>query len=222
MLISFEGMDGAGKSSVSKKVSKITGFTHSSQRIAEILNISEENFDKLVREVNHSSNNHLGLMFYTFRCMLDKNSNNDLIVERSMASTYYFEREKVSKEDFDYMMTMDVIPDITFLLYASIDTRMERIMNRNIHDKDLQNVTALQDGYDKMLECVNNYNMKYVGINTENLSVDEVSIICSDIILKYKNLKTELEKQEYLKDMNKKFGFDNLYKNKNDKKLIKK
>ena len=215
MLICFEGMDGVGKSTVAEKVSQLTGIAHTPQRIMDLFDISREKFDRLAREVNY-----LPLIFYTFKCMLDKNSENDLIVERGMMSTYYFERDKVTKKDFDYMMKMNVMPDITFLLYASKDTRIQRIMNRNINDDNLNDSTVLNDGYDKMLQCAIEYNIPYVGINTEKFDFKQIVITCSKVIINYQKLKTLEQKREYLKGLNDTYGFDQLYKINTREKLV--
>ena len=211
MLIAFEGMDGCGKSSISTRVAKNLGMRHETQKIMTMLDINNEQYENFVRTIRSSHNQKLSLMFYTFRCMLDKDSKEDIIVERSMISTYFYEHNKVSSEEFNFLMSLDNIPDITFILYASSDERRRRIFYRNAQDEDLNSMEALSDGYKDMLECAHKYNIPYIGINSEKYEPDEIIDICSRIILKLKNL-NETERIEFIEEMNNEYGFDSLYK----------
>lgn len=211
MIVAFEGMDGVGKSSTAKEVAARTNFIHETQKMVNIMGIKENEFSRLVKAVRSSTNEKLGFMFYTFRCMLDIESKKDTIVERTMISTYYFEHEKVSQEEFDYAMSLNVIPDVTFLLYASSEERYKRIYLRNACDTDLKSKEALTDGYPIMLEFVKRYNIPYIGIDTEKYTQEEVIDICSDIIRRLKNMDPS-QRQGYIELMNSEFGFDRKYK----------
>jgi len=211
MVIAFEGMDGSGKSTVSKEVAKTVGFNHETQKIISLMDIDDKTFSKFVKHIRNSQNKHMGFMFYTLRCMLDVDSCKNTIVERSMISTYYFEHNKVSKEEFDRVMNYNVIPNITFILYASKDTRIKRIYNRNIDDSDLTSAEALEEGYDLMLEFANNYNIPYIGIDTEKYTFDEIIDLCTSIINEYQQLKHE-EIPYFIQEKNEIYGFDNKYK----------
>ena len=188
MLIAFEGMDGWDKSTISKKVANSLGINHETQKITRLLDIDNNKYNAFIKEIRKSNNKKLALIFYTFRCMLDKDSTCDVIVERSMISTYFYEHEKVSDKEFNYLLTLDCIPDITFILYASSDERKKRIELRDCNDEDLKSKEALSDGYKEMLDCVKNYHIPYIGINTENYNVDEIVDICTDIICKLKKI----------------------------------
>ena len=210
MLVAFEGMDGVGKSTVAKAVAKKINFRHEKQRLTNILDISDEVFNKLVKVIRTSENEYMGFVFYTLRCMLDKDIKENTIVERSMISTYYFEHNKVSKEEFQKVMNYNLIPNITFILYASKDVRKERIYKRNINDSDLKSDEALNDGYNTMLNFTREFNIPYVGIDTEKYSFEEIINICIETIINYKLLSKE-EQIKYLDEQNKIYGFENKY-----------
>ena len=218
MLIAFEGMDGVGKSTISSKVANNLTMRHETQKIMDVLNVNPRDYNKFVKDVRNSNNSRLPIIFYTFRCMYDKSTKEDVIVERSMVSVYYFEHEKVSEEEFSYLMSLDTIPDLTFILYGSSELRKERIRKRNPNDEDLNSTEALTDGYPLMLECVKKYKMPYIGINTEKYTEDQVIFICSEIIKNYKSLKDD-EKEEFREKMNDKYGFEKIYE-KDEKKLV--
>jgi len=211
MLIAFEGMDGVGKSTISSSVAKRLGIKHETQKMVSMLDIKQETFDKFVKSLRKADNDKLALLFFTFRCMLDKEGKEDLIVERSMLSTYFYEHNKVSEDEFRFLLKVGTIPDLLFILYASVDERRKRIIGRNNMDEDLKSSEAMSDGYKEMLECAYKYNIPYIGINTEKYDYEDIVDLCSHIILRFKNMK-ENEKIGFIEEMNNEFGFDNLYK----------
>lgn len=219
MVIAFEGMDGCGKSTVAKAVAKKVGFNHETQRIISIMDIEDKAFSNLVKCIRSSKNEHMGFMFYTLRCMLDVDSGVNTVVERSMISTYYFEHKKVSEEEFNRVMKYNVIPDITFILYASKETRIERIYKRNINDTDLTSMEALEEGYDIMLKFANSYNIPYICIDTEKYPLEEIINICTSIIKKYQKLNPE-EIPDFIETNNKIYDFNNKYKSNIKKRVL--
>jgi len=210
MIVAFEGMDGSGKSTIAKEVASMVNFKYEKQRLISILNISDETYNKLVKIIRDSNNNHMSFIFYTLKCMLDRDIKDNTIVERSMISTYYFEHQKITDEEFKHVFTFDVIPDITFILYASSDIRKQRIYNRDSNDPDLKSTEALYDGYKIMLDFAKSNNIPYIGINTELYTFDEIKEICSNIIKDYIKL-DEKEKLEYINNQNDIYGIDKIY-----------
>ena len=211
MVIAFEGMDGVGKSSVAKSVGDNLGIRHEAHKIVSELDIDINDYNKFVKKLLHAKNEKLSLMFYTFRCMFDQEETEDLIVERSMLSTYFHEHKKVSEEEFGYLLSLGCIPDIIFILYASPEERIRRIIGRDPNDEDLKSSSALSDGYLSMLECAHKYNIPYIGINTENRNKEEIVDICSSIIRDAKNM-NQNERLNFIYQMNDEFGFDSLFK----------
>ena len=67
------------------------------------------------------------------------------------------------------------VPDLTIALYASVEKRFNIIKNRNIPDDYLKKKRLYIDGYDKYFEALTKYNMPYLLINNENLSLEETS-----------------------------------------------
>lgn len=214
MIVAFEGMDGCGKSTAASMFAEKNKFIHETQRIMKILNISREEFNKLVKVVRDSKNKKLSSIFYTFRCMLDNETNENTVIERTMISTYYFEKNKIEKDYWDFAMELNVIPDITFVLYASPEERYNRIKKRNPDDKDLKSKEALFDGYNDMLDFIKIYSIPYVGINTEIYNAKQVVEISTEITKKFSNIENYEEKIKFLKKMNNIYGFENLERNK--------
>lgn len=211
MVVAFEGMDGCGKSTTAHEVANKLGFKHETQRLISLLDIDKNKFNNFVKVIRTSKNSKLSFFFYAFRCMLDNDISEDTIIERTMMSTYYFEKDKVSLEEWDIIMKNHIVPDITFLLYASSNTRYQRIYGRDKNDSDLTSKEALNDGYFEMIEFAKRYNIPYIGINTEKYSRDQIIEICSDAILYYSSLESKEDKKEFVRKMNENYGVDDLY-----------
>ena len=215
MVIAFEGMDGVGKSSVAKLFAENNNFIHESQKITRLLKVDPVTFKEFVTRIRTSRNKQLSAMFYVFRCMLDNDEpSTNTVVERTIASLYYFEKYNLSEDIWRHIVTLGTIPELIFVLYASPETRYKRIHNRDQNDSDLQSSEALSDGYSDMIGFYKKYNIPYIGINTENISLESVTEICSDIYSRYSRLGTADEKREFISSMNQKYGVDKLYQQK--------
>ena len=212
MIVALEGMDGSGKSTVAEKIAPNIGFAHYKQKMIDKYGMDENFYHHFVKQVRHSSNEKLAIMFYTLRCMIDNEdkNNENSIVERSITSMYYFEREKISEEEWNFLLSLGVIPDLTIILYADVEERIKRITKRNPNDYDLTSSEALQDGYDVMFDFVKQHNIPYIGIDTTNKSIDEVAIICENIINGYQKC-PDNKKKEYRERLNDIYGFDDKY-----------
>ena len=68
------------------------------------------------------------------------------------------------------------------MLYATSETRYKRLYKRNPHDIDLLDPTVFEDGTDKMVKFLEKYNMKYVIVDTNNMSIDEMNAYVERII----------------------------------------
>ena len=96
------------------------------------------------------------------------------ILDRNYLSNFVWAGDEETEKIFQTMIDLVGVPDITVVLYASIETRMRRIANRDKTDRDLTDVDAIKFGYDKMSYFVKKFNIPYVAINTENKSIEEV------------------------------------------------
>ncbi len=210
MKIAIEGMDGVGKSTVSELLAKDLGYEHYEQKLIDQLGMDRTFYKKLMKYVRSSDNKQMSAIFFTLKMMIDNDDNKDSIVERSVTSMVYFEKDNIDEKVLSTIMSLGVIPDITFLLYAPLEQRIERIRKRNPEDSDLKSSEAMVDGYDVMLDFVHQYDIPYIGIDTTNRSAETVAEICKVLIQGFEKC-PENRKKEYLKRMNSIYGFDDLY-----------
>lgn len=212
MRIALEGMDGSGKSTIAKMIAPSLGYKHYEQKMVDKYGMDKSFYNHFMKYVRNSNNKKLGTIFYTFRCMIDvdEEENDNSIVERSIISMYYFERNNLEEKDWDFLLSLGVIPDLTIILYANVEERIKRIMMRDPNDKDLTSSEALSDGYDVMLDFTRKYNIPYIGIDTSDKSIDEVKIIVENIIKGYEKC-PDNRKKEFRERLNEIYGFDNLY-----------
>lgn len=186
MVIAFEGMDGVGKTSVAKKVSEILNIEYASDPIQKFLGLSDEEYRVMIKMIRNMENDKIALIYYVLRHMIARQSKDEYkIVDRSMASTYYFESKKVEPTFFEEINKLGCNADFTIVLYANVNKRIERMKKRNENDEDLKNKESLQDGYELMLEYLNKFNLPYVVIDTSYLSFEDSVMECINTINNY-------------------------------------
>ena len=86
-----------------------------------------------------------------------------------------FSYNKENSALFDMFATNYGVSDLTIALYASVENRINIIKNKNILDDHLKKKILYVDSYDKYFEALKKYNMPYLLINNENLSLEETS-----------------------------------------------
>lgn len=183
MVVAVEGMDGAGKTVIARHIAEKHGFEFMEKPLQyfyndgpeghynDLLTVSSRLYelnDNVIKTWYFSLGN-----LYATRVFSDKN----IVFDRHLVSNYYWNADEESAKVFDLLIPLGGVPDMTFLLYASPEVRMQRIHDRNPNDPDLTDPDMLDDGREKMLYFLNKYNMPYVFIDTDNKSLDEVKEI---------------------------------------------
>lgn len=208
MIVSIEGMDGCGKTTVAKALAVKLGFEYSHNVIQDYFQIPEDKYKEFVKYIRKSDNRQLALMFYTFRCMFENNDRNrNLIVERGMPSVFFFEEKNAPQGFFETFSKLGTIPDLTFMLYAGSKERLNRIAGRDVNDEDLRSYEVRKLGYDKMVEFAEKYNVPYIALDTTKFDLNQICKIACNIISVYDKLGPE-QKQKLFKIANSKFGFN--------------
>lgn len=182
MIIVVEGMDGVGKTTISKLLAERNNFKYIDKPLHSLFEIDTkdkkklEDFEILEEKIFDTENDiikawltGLGNLY----CFI-KNKNENIIVDRHIVSNYIWNGTKETKKIFDLLNEYMPKPNMTIILYACSEVRMERIHNRNENDKDLSDLSIRKDQYKKMTSFLKYYDIPYIGINTEDKSIKEI------------------------------------------------
>lgn len=198
MQIAVEGMDGVGKTTIAKKLAKDFNLIYIDKPLHYLLTGTE-------KEAYLELNNILRKMYdlkdpvikswmiglgnlYSCRQFKDKN----IVLDRHLVSNYFWNGEEESNPVFKTMIDLMGMPDMTILLYASPQTRRKRLYLRDKNDRDLSDPEIWVEGYDKMKKFLEDFNIPYIPINTENKNIDEVYEVVQKKVQDY----IEKEKKE--------------------------
>lgn len=174
MIIAIEGMDGSGKTYISKIVANKIGYKYLDKPIEKFLNITEYVYESLCQKI-YTLDDDLKALFFGFGNLLaTKNGQKNIIIDKHILSTYFWNGNDKNKHLFNSFIDFDIIPDLTIILYSSIENRKHHIKIRNIQDKDLNDERKMSFGYDKMIYFAEKYNMPYIFVNGDELSFEEI------------------------------------------------
>lgn len=177
MLIALEGMDGVGKSSLSKLAARllkgmpivkaIHPLCHPEDAIDNFMNVSSLVLSEQREEFSRCRFGVRGVFVY-FRL-------NDvpMVSDRFYASNLWH----VERRDVDVRRLVDLvgIPERTILLYASKEVLRRRITGRNVDDKDLEKVEMSERAYDLMRERFEKLSIPFVEMSTDGLGMDALA-----------------------------------------------
>lgn len=182
MFIAVEGMDGVGKTTVAKLLAKSFDFEYVEKPIQKFFGLSEKEYDKICNKIWSSKNPNITPWFFCLGNMLTSEIGENIIVDRHILSTYYWDSNEHNQNIFESAITDSVIPDLTIILYADIKTRMDRIQKRNVDDEDLISDKSLAFGYDKLVEYAEKLKIPHIIINTEDKGIEEVFEECKSVL----------------------------------------
>ena len=189
MRIAIEGMDGCGKTTVSKILVERLGYQYVDKPfkfLFENLNINESQLKTLEWKLYETEDEAILTLFYGMGLLYGTrcNYNQDIIYDRHFVSNYYWHGDEETTPLHKELIRLCGKPDLTVLLKASVSTRLNRIYTRNHQDKDLANCAMYDDGYDKMEKFLQSFDFNYIVIDTEYLSPEkEADIVMQNIEL---------------------------------------
>lgn len=184
MIITIDGLDGAGKSTLAKSLSEKLGYEYIDKPIYELFNVKgDDNY--LYNEIYHiqdliynkTDSNTLKSYFtglsllYIKECMSDKN----LIIDRGLLSAFAFNGDMNSKPVFETLINLGVFFDAAIIVTVSNEERIKRIKKRNENDPDLELDKIRNLRYDSMNQFILEHpELPCHIINTDNLTQEEV------------------------------------------------
>ena len=131
MLISVEGLDGVGKSTISKALSSSLNIPIAEKPIKKLLYLSDEQSKKITEKIYGSYSSNIQAMYYLmgYLSVLEDSKKFDLLMDRGFLSTYYFSYNVENSSLFDMFVQNYGLPDITIVLYATVESRIKRIQH---------------------------------------------------------------------------------------------
>lgn len=190
MIIAIEGIDGAGKTSVAKKLSEKLGFTFIEKALKDAFSINKDTYISLRESLKFYTKENPDVMaiFFLLNNVISNVSAENIIADRYLLTNYFFYGNE--KNMALYTAFLDVMgkPDYTVVLTADNDTLIKRIKSRNLskedEEKELRKVNRKISFEDKVVPFLEENDLKYIKVDTSNLSADETtSIIFNKIII---------------------------------------
>ncbi|MBD3214356.1 MAG: AAA family ATPase [Candidatus Lokiarchaeota archaeon] len=178
MHIAIEGMDGVGKTSTCRLLSKKIKFQFIEKPLHYLFD-SENSFDNYLRirdYVNLQENRHFTAWFYGLGniFLYHKFGIEDIITDRHLVSNYVWSGNETSEVVFDCLTTILKNPDCTFILHANDEVLKERLKMRDKNDPDIVKIRFNNKIIKKMEQFLLKNNMKYYKIDTSHLTLEEV------------------------------------------------
>lgn len=190
----FEGVDGAGKSSISAKVAQALNARHIESPIG--------NFRDVRKHVDSTFDNNGRFYFYLAsniflsQFVKDERKRESVLCARYIHSTLIGHATRQNEDITEYYDKLEFPlisleqPSLTFFLYVSQHKQRERLMSRPKHELSSLDLKCLDQGNDYNQLLMENYlhvarNEGWIIINTDNLSEDAVVLECVRICLEF-------------------------------------
>ena len=184
MIITVDGLDGSGKTTLSKKLAKELNYEYIDKPLYKLFGYNGNNkelyellcqLQKRVYDENDSNSFKCYFtgtsLFYIKACF----ENENLIIDRGLLSAYAFNGDEKSNPIFDLLIKYGLFFDLSILLTLSNEKRIERMKKRNINDPDLLNQKTLELNYNSLKEFIKMHpDLPIVTIDTDNKNEDEV------------------------------------------------
>ena len=198
MKVAIEGMDGSGKTTVAKAVARNTGYKYLERPIENFFGLDSKTYDEMCIKMWDMNEPNKTLWFFGLGHLLavSGSENQNVILDRHILSTYFWDGNDENQNVFQSLVDCGVLPDLTIILYADLETRINRIKERDSKDADLILDKVYEEGYTKMLEFADKYNMPYIIVNTEDRTLDEIINECTMIVVEHMKDESEHCKQQ--------------------------
>lgn len=176
MHIAIEGLDGAGKTSAAKCLAEELGYDFQECPIYELVGRQGvSTFFENLKQIDGNLHADIAALFFgagnLYLRQLGQGKN--VVTDRHLCSTYLWNVTDNNMPIFDFLAEACGKPDLTVILYAEGGVRKKRILSRNPLDPDLNEDIFTDEKYEKALEFVRRYNMKYIWLDNTSLDIKQ-------------------------------------------------
>lgn len=196
MIISVDGADGVGKTSLAKKLSQALGFEFVGHPLWAMLKIKSKDSKKYkfahrVQRAIFRFKESSKLVSEVFCNLLlrfkNKNRNRNIVLDRGFLSTLIYNLSPKTIKIFDRYVKRGADFDVNILLTCSKEERIERIEKRDKHDLDLKFKKVYNLDADLTAEYAKSRNLNCIVIDTTKKTEQQVF---EEALLKIKQLTT--------------------------------
>lgn len=180
MIIAVEGMDGAGKTTISSHIERKYNFINVEKPCKYLYEdkngaIDYDKFKMDLKRIYKKGYKERSEYFGLGNIIaVNRFKGENIVLDRHLASNYYWNGTKKLRNFFDNLVEECGLPDLTIFLYATPNERYKRLKKRNPKDIDLYDKSVFDDGTYKHIEFLNRYGFNYVMIDTNDKSIKEV------------------------------------------------
>ena len=177
--ISIEGMDGVGKSTTCKLLSERIGYKFVEKPLHYLFDEAEDKFDEYIKirdRVNANPNRVFTSWFYGLGSiyMYEMFKDENIVTDRHFASNYAWSGADNNGEVYDLLIQKLGKPKLTVILYSPSETIVNRLISRDVNDRDIVKAKKSESIYKRMIDFCKTKELPYWVIDTSNLKPEEV------------------------------------------------
>lgn len=184
MFIAIEGIDGAGKTSLSKMLASKLNYEYSSQKALSIhMGIPDNQYLTYCHNYRNMVNADADsmLMLYSLSCFLSGRKEN-VVCDRHLATVFFWYGNKTTLYIAETIYKLTKKPDITIILNVTVDTALARIkkkladntINRLDAQRDFKKAKEANKFVQNVIPFLQHFNLPYIIIDANEKSVDEI------------------------------------------------
>ena len=176
--ISIEGMDGVGKTTICRELSKRLGYEFIEKPLHFIFDDegSVSNYRRISKKVNENENRNFTAWYYGLNniYLYEKFKDQNIITDRHIVSNYCWSGSSYNMDIYNLILKKIGKPTITIILYAKPEAILSRLKGRNAHDPDIKKLDKSEKAYEKMIYFCELKKLDYIIVDSTGKTVDEV------------------------------------------------
>lgn len=181
MVITVDGYDGTGKTTLAKNIAKRYGFTYLEKPVIRMIAVQKgcdlEEAEKIVQQQEgvlwKSKDKHKIAEYYceAYRFVRELGKTCDIVMDRGLLTLYAIVGDDETKDAFDKYIQEGLFYEGSVYLTATDETRIDRIRRRNPNDPDLKRPHWRDND---LQEYADSRHLNYFTVATDERNTDEV------------------------------------------------
>lgn len=175
--ISIEGMDGVGKSTTCKLLAEKLGYIFVEKPLHFLLDDGDEikQYQKVAKKVNSNPNRNFTAWYYGLNniYLYEKFKDQNIVTDRHIVSNYCWSGTEYNKDIYNLILKKIGKPKLTVILYATPDTILKRLKNRDINDADIAKVEKSEKAYERMIYFCETKKLNYIVVDTSDKTPEQ-------------------------------------------------